>query len=83
MKQKRKIPYESKDLSEPTEMIKKLTKEIVKEVEKIPVDKLRRVVLYTIASMEELYHIDDEKRALCFILKNVAEAFGEEEDCDD
>ena len=81
MKKEGKIPFESKDLSEPTELVKKLSNEIIEEVKKLPIEKLQRVVLYTIATKEEIYHIEDEKRVLCYILKNAARAFGVEEDC--
>ncbi|NPD90337.1 MAG: hypothetical protein HGN29_16615 [Asgard group archaeon] len=81
MKQKEKIPFEGTDLDDPKRTVMKLSEEIIEEVQNIPAEKLRKIVLYTIASMEELYHVEDEKRALCFILKNTAKAFGEEEDC--
>jgi hypothetical protein len=72
-----KIPYEGTNLSDPKKTIRKLSPETVEEVNNLPIEKLRMIVLYTIASIEELYHIEDERRALKFILKNSAEAFGD------
>jgi hypothetical protein len=77
MKDKEKIPYEETDLSDPRTTIRKLSEEIIQEVNNLTIEELRRIVLYSIAKLEELYHVEDEKRALRFMLKNSAEAFGQ------
>lgn len=74
----KKIPYEETNLSDPKRTISKLSADIIEEVNTLSIEKLRMIVLYTIASMEELYHIEDEERALKFIIKNSIKAFGKE-----
>ena len=74
------IPHVGKQLEDPRKAIKELSRNIFEKVKNIPKEKLETLVLYTIALMKEQFHIDDEEKALCYLLKNTSEAFGEEND---
>ena len=82
MKSKIDIPFEEKELEDPKIAVESLLPETRKRVEELSPDKLKQIVLYTLARVKELYHIKEEDKALCFILKNTAKAFGEEELCE-
>lgn len=82
MKSNVEIPYEAKELEDPHLAIQKLSPETKRRVEELSKNKLKQIVLYTLARVKELYHIKEEDKALCFILRNTAKAFGEEEACE-
>ena len=80
MNPEKSIPHLGKQLEDPRQAIKELSRSIFEQVKNITKETSEKIILYTIALMKEQFHIEDEERALCYLLKNTSEAFGEEND---